>query len=63
MTENNKTREKVVAIVTGVFSIGIGILYLLLTTILDSRGAMIPPPQEALGAMVVAFYSISVLAQ
>ena len=54
--KNENTRGKLVAIITGVFSIVIGIIYLGLITILDSRGPMIPPPPEAFGAVVTAFY-------
>ncbi len=45
-----------VAIITGAISILIGVLYLLLITVLDSRGPLRPPPPEALGSvpMVVA---------
>ncbi len=46
---NENKRGKLVAIVTGIFSIIIGILYLTLITILDARGPMLPPPPEALG--------------
>ena len=46
---NENKRGKFVAIVTGVFSILIGILYLALITILDTRGPMLPPPPEAFG--------------
>ena len=47
------------AIITGAFSIAIGIIYLLLIIVLDSRGPMLPPPLEALGQVGVAFsYSI-----
>jgi hypothetical protein len=38
-----------VAIITGVISVLIGVLYLALIIVLDSRGAMVPPPPEALG--------------
>ena len=37
-----------VAIVTGAISVAIGVLYLLLITVLDARGPMLPPPSEAL---------------
>ena len=37
-----------VAIVTGAISVAIGVLYLLLITVLDARGPMLPPPAEAL---------------
>ena len=33
-----------VAIVTGAISVAIGVLYLLLITLLDARGPMLPPP-------------------
>jgi len=42
-------RRRWVAIITGVISVLIGVLYLVLITVLDSRGAMLPPPPEALG--------------
>ena len=41
-----------IALVTGAFSIFIGLLYLLMITILDFRGPMLPPPPEALGVLV-----------
>jgi len=53
---NEDKRGKFVAIVTGIFSIIIGILYLTLITILDARGPMLPPPPEALG-LVATLYS------
>ncbi len=43
-----------VALITGVLSVLLGIAYLILITILDSRGPMLPPPPEALGVVVVA---------
>jgi len=42
-------RRRWVAITTGVISVLIGVLYLVLITVLDSRGPMLPPPPEALG--------------
>ncbi len=51
---NENPRGKIVAIVTGIFSIVIGIIYLALITILDLRGPMIPPPPEAFGVVVTA---------
>jgi len=53
---NETNRGRLVAVITGVFSIAIGIIYLTLIAILDSRGPMLPPPPEALGAVVTAFY-------
>ena len=52
MKESNPS-GKWIAIITGSFSIIIGFLYLLLITILDSRGPMMPPPPEAFGAVAV----------
>ena len=37
------------AIVTGAISILIGVLYLALIAVLDSRGPLQPPPPEAMG--------------
>ena len=55
---NENTRGRIVAIVTGIFSILIGIIYLALITILDSRGPMLPPPPEALGVVAIALHQI-----
>ena len=49
-------KGRTLAIVTGGFSILIAFIYLLLVTILDARGPMLPPPPEALGVVEVAFY-------
>ncbi len=61
----NKDRGKCVAIITGIFSILIGALYLLIITILDSRGPMLPPPPEALSMVevVFSFYSYQPVGQ
>lgn len=45
-------RGRWVAIITGALSILIGVLYLVLITVLDSRGPLLPPPPEALGGAV-----------
>ena len=45
----NEGRPRWVAIVTGAISIAIAVIYLLLITVLDARGPMLPPPPEALG--------------
>ncbi|MFO8236968.1 MAG: hypothetical protein R6U00_01680 [Prochlorococcaceae cyanobacterium] len=42
-------RGRWVAIVTGAISVLVGLLYLLLIVVLDSRGPLQPPPPEALG--------------
>jgi hypothetical protein len=39
-------RGKVVAVITGVISLVLAIAYLLLVTLLDSRGLMEPAPQD-----------------
>lgn len=57
MSDQNaqQQRGKWVAVLTGAVSILIGLLYLALITVLDSRGPMRPPPPEALvGAAVVS---------
>ena len=46
-------RGRWVAIVTGALSVAIGVIYLVLITVLDSRGPMRPPPPEALAAVEV----------
>ena len=48
------TRRRWVAIMTGVISVLIGVVYLVLITVLDSRGPMLPPPPEALGRSAAA---------
>jgi len=44
-----KTRGRWVALVTGAISILIAVAYLVLITVLDSRGPLLPPPPEAMG--------------
>jgi hypothetical protein len=44
----NIDRSKVIAIITGIFSLLLGVLYLGLVQILDFRGEMIPAPVEML---------------
>ncbi len=53
---NENSSGRLIAIITGVFSIAIGIIYLVLITILDARGPMAPPPLEALGLVVTALF-------
>jgi hypothetical protein len=42
----NIDRSKVIAIITGIFSLLLGVLYLGLVQLLDFRGEMIPAPVE-----------------
>ena len=60
---NSSTRGRYVAIVTGFFSVFLGIVYLILITVLDSRGPMIPPPPEALGEVVIDAIDFSEVVQ
>jgi hypothetical protein len=48
----NFDRSKTIAIITGAVSLLLGILYLILVQILDSRGEMIPAPIGYLGAWI-----------
>ncbi len=48
----NSSRSRWVAMITAIFSVTIAVAYLLLITILDYRGPMLPPPPEALGVVV-----------
>ena len=41
-------RSKIIAIITGVISIVLAVAYLLLVTVLDFRGEMVPAPQSYL---------------
>jgi len=41
-------RSKIIAIITGVISIALALGYLLLVTLLDFRGEMLPAPQSQL---------------
>jgi len=47
-------RGRWVAIVTGAISVLIGILYLAMIVVLDSRGPLQPPPPEAMGELPVS---------
>ncbi len=58
-----KSKERCVAVITGAFSIAIAVIYLILITVLDARGPMLPPPPEALGVAVTVFSDPSVMAQ
>ena len=59
---DNNSRGRLVAVITGSFSIFIAILYLLLISVLDARGPMLPPPPEALGVVVTVLNYFSVVA-
>ena len=60
--EQNPTRKRFLAIITCCISILIGVVYLIIITILDSRGPMVPPPPEAFGEMGVVYtYSFSMV--
>jgi hypothetical protein len=48
------TRGRWVAIITGAISILIAAAYLVLITVLDSRGPLLPPPPEAMGLSISA---------
>lgn len=48
-TGSGQRRGRWVAIITGAISVLVGLLYLLLIVVLDSRGPLQPPPPEALG--------------
>ena len=54
MPQPQSPRGRWVAIITGALSVAIGVIYLLLITVLDSRGPMRPPPPEALVGVVTA---------
>jgi uncharacterized membrane protein YagU involved in acid resistance len=40
----NFDRSKIIAIITGIFSLLLGVLYLVLVQLLDLRGEMLPAP-------------------
>ncbi len=46
-------RKKLVAIITGVISVLLGLVYLILVQLLDSRGAMIPAPVTDISGVVM----------
>jgi hypothetical protein len=53
-TPSSMNRGRWVAIITGALSILIGMLYLVLVTVLDRSGPLLPPPPEAFGVAVAA---------
>jgi hypothetical protein len=52
MADQGSGRARWVAILTGALSVLIGVAYLVLNKLLDSRGALLPPPPEALAGAV-----------
>ena len=61
--DKSRTKGRLLALITGTFSIAIGIIYLILITVLDSHGPMRPPPLEALGQVGVVFVDLFVEVQ
>ncbi|MEO1001652.1 MAG: hypothetical protein AAFX65_00900 [Cyanobacteria bacterium J06638_7] len=49
---SERRRGRWVAISTGAISVLVGVLYLLMILVLDSRGPLQPPPPEALGLVL-----------
>lgn len=60
---NSGFYKKIIAIITAGISILIGLLYLLLISIMDTRGQMLPPPPEAFGAVVAEYIDSSLMVQ
>ena len=54
MNKDFFNRKNILALITALISIIIGLIYLALVFVLDLRGTMSPPPSEAL-ISVVAF--------
>ncbi|WP_308255151.1 hypothetical protein [Geminocystis sp. GBBB08] len=48
-------RKKLVAVITGIISVLLGVIYLILVQLLDSRGAMIPAPMTDLSLILFSF--------
>lgn len=48
-------RKKIIAVITGIISVLLGVIYLVLVQLLDSRGAMIPAPINDLSLILSAF--------
>ncbi|BAQ62644.1 hypothetical protein GM3708_3050 [Geminocystis sp. NIES-3708] len=48
-------RKKIVAIITGIISVLLGVIYLVIVQLLDSRGAMIPAPITDLSLILSPF--------
>lgn len=56
-------RGKVVAIITGVISVVLAIAYLVLVSLLDSRGLMQPAPQELSQASETPVAAVALIPQ
>lgn len=48
-------RSKIVAIVTGIFSLLLAVGYLLLVQLIDFRGEMLPAPVGVIGEILFSF--------
>ncbi len=46
-------RKKLVAVVTGIVSVLLGVVYLILVELLDSRGVMIPAPMTDVSLLIL----------
>ena len=57
------SHKRWLAIITATLSIVIGLIYLILITILDSRGPMMPPPPEAMASVEVVSFDFVELDQ
>lgn len=57
------SRSKLVAIITGVISVFLAVVYLILVQLLDFRGEMIPAPQSQLLPITVAVVQLSAAQQ
>jgi hypothetical protein len=53
-------RSKIIAIITGIFSLLLGALYLILVQLLDMRGEMIPAP---IGVMLLDLSHLFLLSE
>ena len=53
MNKDLFNKKNILALTTAFISILIGVIYLALVFVLDSRGPMNPPPSEALISVVV----------
>ena len=48
-------RKKIVAVVTGIISVFLGVVYLILVQLLDSRGGMVPAPITDMSIIITQF--------